>query len=43
LDQNTRPRNWCLKMITNPYPFLNLFFWHASIITSSSDKIGEWD
>jgi voltage-dependent calcium channel T type alpha-1G len=21
LDQNTRPRNWCLKMITNPYPF----------------------
>jgi hypothetical protein len=21
LDQTTRPRNWCLQMITNPYPF----------------------
>ncbi|XP_063224850.1 sodium/potassium/calcium exchanger 1-like [Bacillus rossius redtenbacheri] len=21
LDQSTRPRNWCLCMITNPYPF----------------------
>lgn len=21
LDQNSRPRNWCLAMITNPYPF----------------------
>ncbi|OAD58475.1 Voltage-dependent T-type calcium channel subunit alpha-1G [Eufriesea mexicana] len=21
LDQNTRPRNWCLALITNPYPF----------------------
>jgi voltage-dependent calcium channel T type alpha-1G len=23
LDQNTRPRNWCLRMITNPYPFIS--------------------
>lgn len=22
LDQNTRPRSWCLAMITNPYPLL---------------------
>lgn len=22
LDQNSRPRNWCLAMITNPYPFI---------------------
>lgn len=22
LDQKSRPRNWCLAMITNPYPFL---------------------
>ena len=21
LEQNTRPRNWCLALITNPYPF----------------------
>lgn len=21
LDQRTRPRSWCLAMITNPYPF----------------------
>ncbi|KAG8231032.1 hypothetical protein J437_LFUL010810 [Ladona fulva] len=21
LEQNTRPRSWCLRMITNPYPF----------------------
>lgn len=21
LDQMTRPRSWCLAMITNPYPF----------------------
>ncbi|KAF6199051.1 hypothetical protein GE061_007076 [Apolygus lucorum] len=21
LDQTSRPRNWCLFMITNPYPF----------------------
>jgi len=21
LDQKSRPRNWCLAMITNPYPF----------------------
>ncbi|EFN60367.1 hypothetical protein EAG_02079, partial [Camponotus floridanus] len=21
LDQSTRPRNWCLAFITNPYPF----------------------
>lgn len=21
LDQRSRPRNWCLAMITNPYPF----------------------
>lgn len=21
LTQDTRPRNWCLKLITNPYPF----------------------
>lgn len=21
LDQGTRPRSWCLAMITNPYPF----------------------
>lgn len=21
LDQTTRPRNWCLTLITNPYPF----------------------
>lgn len=21
LDQTTRPRNWCLALITNPYPF----------------------
>ncbi|XP_046663396.1 sterol 3-beta-glucosyltransferase-like [Homalodisca vitripennis] len=21
LDQTSRPRNWCLAMITNPYPF----------------------
>ncbi|XP_046988154.1 voltage-dependent T-type calcium channel subunit alpha-1G-like [Schistocerca americana] len=20
LDQHTRPRSWCLRMITNPYP-----------------------
>lgn len=23
LDQKSRPRNWCLAMITNPYPFLS--------------------
>uniref|UniRef100_A0A1B0BTT1 Uncharacterized protein n=1 Tax=Glossina palpalis gambiensis TaxID=67801 RepID=A0A1B0BTT1_9MUSC len=22
LTQDTRPRNWCLRLITNPYPFL---------------------
>jgi len=22
LDQSSRPRNWCLAMITNPYPLL---------------------
>lgn len=22
LDQTSRPRNWCLAMITNPYPLL---------------------
>ncbi|KAK7790812.1 hypothetical protein R5R35_012067 [Gryllus longicercus] len=22
LDQRSRPRNWCLRVITNPYPFL---------------------
>lgn len=22
LDQTTRPRNWCLALITNPYPFV---------------------
>ncbi|EEB13736.1 hypothetical protein Phum_PHUM255550 [Pediculus humanus corporis] len=35
LDQKTRPRNWCLAMITNPYPFISpnytsiylFFFW----------------
>jgi hypothetical protein len=21
LEQHTRPRSWCLRMITNPYPF----------------------
>ena len=21
LTQETRPRSWCLKLITNPYPF----------------------
>lgn len=21
LTQDTRPRSWCLKLITNPYPF----------------------
>ncbi|KAG7302479.1 hypothetical protein JYU34_012388 [Plutella xylostella] len=21
LTQDSRPRNWCLKLITNPYPF----------------------
>lgn len=26
LDQNTRPRNWCLALITNPYPFGTLLF-----------------
>lgn len=25
LDQTTRPRNWCLVLITNPYPFQCLF------------------
>ncbi|CAB3381168.1 Hypothetical predicted protein [Cloeon dipterum] len=29
LDQQTRPRNWCLRMITNPYPFLLTFPEHA--------------
>jgi len=29
LDQNTRPRNWCLRMITNPYPFLSLLFFYT--------------
>lgn len=24
LDQMTRPRNWCLALITNPYPFLTI-------------------
>ncbi|KPP79176.1 hypothetical protein Z043_101264 [Scleropages formosus] len=23
LKQTTRPRSWCLKMVCNPYPFLN--------------------
>jgi voltage-dependent calcium channel T type alpha-1G len=41
LDQNTRPRNWCLRMITNPYPFLNLLFLHASHVTSSVHGTGE--
>uniref|UniRef100_A0A8D0BUF8 Uncharacterized protein n=1 Tax=Salvator merianae TaxID=96440 RepID=A0A8D0BUF8_SALMN len=22
LDQKTRPRSWCLKLVCNPYPFL---------------------
>ncbi|KAF7408827.1 hypothetical protein HZH66_003364 [Vespula vulgaris] len=25
LEQTTRPRNWCLALITNPYPFWKLF------------------
>jgi voltage-dependent calcium channel T type alpha-1G len=42
LDQNTRPRNWCLRMITNPYPFPNLFsFLHSLQVASSSNRIGE--
>ncbi|XP_069690351.1 ran GTPase-activating protein 1-like [Periplaneta americana] len=38
LDQNTRPRNWCLKMITNPYPFK-----HAPVLhhASPGDTLGE--
>lgn len=23
LKQTTRPRSWCLKMVCNPYPFIN--------------------
>lgn len=23
LRQNTKPRNWCLALITNPYPFFS--------------------
>lgn len=23
LKQTTRPRSWCLKMVTNPYPFFS--------------------
>lgn len=34
LDQKSRPRNWCLAMITNPYPFhgnrKNFFFFFFS-------------
>ncbi|KAI4503315.1 hypothetical protein M0802_001537 [Mischocyttarus mexicanus] len=25
LEQTTRPRNWCLALITNPYPFGSIF------------------
>lgn len=31
LDQKSRPRNWCLAMITNPYPFhckLKIFYFY---------------
>lgn len=24
LTQDTRPRSWCLKLITNPYPFQHI-------------------
>ncbi|XP_026469403.1 voltage-dependent T-type calcium channel subunit alpha-1G-like [Ctenocephalides felis] len=24
LTQDSRPRSWCLKLITNPYPFSNI-------------------
>lgn len=31
LTQTTKPRNWCLRLITNPYPFSkhnnNVFYW----------------
>lgn len=26
LTQDTRPRSWCLKLITNPYPFQYIKF-----------------
>jgi voltage-dependent calcium channel T type alpha-1G len=35
LDQNTRPRNWCLRMITNPYPFLSQFSSCTSRLSSA--------
>jgi voltage-dependent calcium channel T type alpha-1G len=35
LDQNTRPRNWCLRMITNPYPFLSQISFYASRLSSA--------
>lgn len=27
MKQTTRPRSWCLKMVTNPYPFYVLKRW----------------
>jgi voltage-dependent calcium channel T type alpha-1G len=26
LEQHTKPRSWCLRMITNPYPFQYNFY-----------------
>jgi hypothetical protein len=32
LDQTTRPRNWCLRMITNPYPFHTMLAFYCEHI-----------
>lgn len=32
LRQNTKPRNWCLALITNPYPFYLIYKCYNLII-----------
>ncbi|KAG7209644.1 hypothetical protein KM043_011291 [Ampulex compressa] len=40
LDQTTRPRNWCLALITNPYPFeaSNDFAFYTAIYEVAGQK-----
>ena len=33
LTQTSRPRSWCLRLLTNPYPFL-FFFFNKYLITT---------